>query len=74
MFGFEIFSSLRIDLILWDAVDTHAGDGREHHSDGEQAEELAGDGVSRVLQRQPQTLPDVPVAHLLEMLHVSESR
>lgn len=62
---------LHTDLVLWHAVDTHGGDGGEHHTDGDQAEELAGDGVSRVLQRQPQTLPDVPITHLLEVLHVS---
>lgn len=64
---------LHTNLILWDAVDAHGGDGCEHHSDGDQAEELAGDGVPRVLQRQPQTLPDVPVTHFLEALHVSAS-
>lgn len=58
-------------LILRDAVDAHGGDGREHHPDGDQTEELAGDGVPWILQRQPQTLPDVPVTHPLEMLHVS---
>lgn len=58
-------------LILRDAVDAHGGDGCEHHADGEQAEELAGDGVARVLQRQPQALPDAPVADFLEVLHVS---
>lgn len=63
MFGF-------VDLILWDAVDAHGGDGCEHHSDGKQTEELAGDGVSWVLQSQPQALPDVPVTHFLEMLHI----
>lgn len=63
--------SLHTDLVLRHAVDTHGGDGGEHHSDGHQTEELAGDGVSRVLQRQPQTLPDVPITHLLEVLHVS---
>lgn len=61
----------RTDLILRDAVDTHGGDGCEHHSDGHQAEELAGDGVAGVLQRQPQTLPQVPTAHLLKKLYVS---
>lgn len=65
------FPARRTHLILWHAVDTHGGDGCEHHSDGEQTEELAGDGVSRVLQRQPQTLPDVPITHFLEVLHVS---
>lgn len=65
------FRARRTHLILWHAVDTHGGDGCEHHSDGEQTEELAGDGVSRVLQRQPQTLPDVPITHFLEVLHVS---
>lgn len=59
------------NLILRDAVNTHGGDGREHHSNGDQAEDLAGDGVPWVLQRKPQTLPDVPVTNLLEMLHVS---
>ncbi len=67
----DLSSSLRTNLILWDAVDTHGGDGCEHHPDREQTEELAGDGVSWVLQCQPQTLPDVPITHLLEMLHVS---
>lgn len=62
---------IQTDLIFWDAVDAHGSDGCEHHSDGEQTEELAGDGVSRILQRQPQTLPDVPTAHVLEMLYVS---
>lgn len=63
----------RTDLVLWDAVDTHGGDGGEHHADGEQAEELTGDGVARVLQGQPQTLPHTPTAHLLKQLHVSGS-
>lgn len=67
-----ILPAFRTNLILRHAVNAHGGDGREHHSDGEQTEELAGDGVSWVLQRQPQTLPDVPITHLLEMLHVSE--
>lgn len=61
------------DLVLWDAVDAHDGDGGEHHADGEQAEELTGDGVARVLQGQPQTLPYTPTAHLLKQLHVSDS-
>ncbi|KAG7236584.1 hypothetical protein INR49_000769 [Caranx melampygus] len=38
-------------LIFRDAVDAHCGDGCEHNPDGEQAEEFAGDGVPRVLQR-----------------------
>lgn len=65
---------IHTNLILWDAVNAHGGDRCEHYSDGDQAEELAGDGVARVLQRQPQTLPDVPVTHLLEILHVSARR
>lgn len=65
------FPTLCTHLIFWDAVDTHGGDGCDDHSDGEQTEELAGDGVSWILQRQPQTFSDVPVPHLLEMLNVS---
>lgn len=63
----------RTDLVLWDAVDAHGGDGGKHHADGEQTEELTGDGVARVLQGQPQTLPHTATAHLLKQLHVSDS-
>lgn len=62
------------DLILWDAVDAHGGNGCKHDSDRDQTKKLARNRVSRVLQRQPQTLPNVPITHLLEVLHVSERR
>lgn len=61
------------DLVLWDTVDAHGGNGGEHHTDGEQAEELTGDGVARVLQGQPQTLPYPTTAHFLKQLYVSDS-
>lgn len=57
--------------MLRDAVDAHGGDRGEHHADGEQAEELAGDGVSGVLQRQPQAPPHAATVQLLELLDVS---
>lgn len=60
------------DLILWDAVEAHRGDGHEHDSDGQQTEEFTGNRVTRVLQSEPQTLPDVSITHFLEMQHVSE--
>lgn len=60
-------------LILRDAVYAHGGDGCEHHSDGEQTEQLARDGVTGVFKRQPQALSDVAISYLLEMLHVSAS-
>lgn len=56
--------------MLRDAVDAHGGDRGEHHADGEQAEELAGDGVSGVLQRQPQAPPHAATVQLLELLDV----
>lgn len=57
-------------LVFRNAVDAHGGNGSEHYTDGDQTEHLAGDGVSRILQCQPQTLPDVSVTHFLEVLHV----
>lgn len=58
-------------LVFRDAADAHGGDGGEHHPDGDQAEELTGKGVTRILQSQPQTLPHVTVTHFLEVEHVS---
>lgn len=49
-------------LVLRHAVDTHGGYGNEHHTDGHEAEEFAGDGVAGVLHGEPEAFAHVAAA------------